>query len=379
MFAFLDKIIDFLQKYWWAVVLGALVCWGATLLYFTLWPPESALDKQTRLRAGFLEPKQAKDLGEAEELLKTVNQDVRLLPRDVFPYRQIMYLLAQMGSGELSDEQKHELERKMGMTWRDIENNWIAETASLLGIPDQNRPKTLKECAELLKKKRTEIEQYNNEGFNKTLEDLLARLGRGEKGGILDEINRFLANDVVAVAKKRLILMGTPAVPIMTKILEENPSGNKGRQVYDVILSIIATRRLISLDSKDLDDVIPYLHVLAVQKAIGKGEFSEQDRSQLEKAKGRKWQDIEKEWLDQTVTVVSAVPNLAAQPRPKDLTEAAAQLANARKQIEERNTDAFNEISNSLIEDFGLEPDAKAIEGIKKWLDSPGNRELLGK
>ena len=291
MFDFLDKIIDFIKKYWWAAVLAALVCWSAALLYFTLWPPETAMEKQVRLRAGFLEPKQAKDLDEAEDLLTTVNLQVRELPRDVILYRHIIVLMAYIGNGEFTPEQKQEAERNYGMKWDDLRSNWLGETASLLGLSEEQRPADLKEAAEKLSEAKKRIEKENSEGFNKTLEGLLDDLKKNRsRGGLLETINKFLANDVVEIARQRLITMGTPAVPTLAKMLEENPNSAKGKRVYEVILNIIAETRLASLDPADL---------------------------------------------------------------PKEV--------------------------EALQKEFGAEPDAKAIANVKEWLDSPANRELLGK
>jgi len=272
-------------------VLVALVCWSAALLYFTLWPPETAMEKQVRLRASFLEPKQAKDLNEAERLLASANLQVREPDRDVILYRHIVVLMSYIGNGEFTDEQKRKTEKDFKMKWDDLQNSWLGETASVLGLSEEQRPTSLKEAHDKLAEAKKRIERENNEGFNKTLEGLLDDLKNNRsKSGLLETINNFLANDVVEVACQGLITKGAPAVPTLEKVLEENPNSAKGKRVYEVILNIIAETRLKTLNPADLPKEV---------------------------------KDVQKE--------------------------------------------------------FGAEPDAKAIGKIKDWLNSEGNRELLGR
>ena len=272
-------------------MLVALVCWSAALLYFTLWPPETAMEKQVRLRASFLEPKQAKDLNEAERLLASANLQVREPDRDVILYRHIVVLMSYIGNGEFTDEQKRKTEKDFKMKWDDLQNSWLGETASVLGLSEEQRPTSLKEAHDKLAEAKKRIERENNEGFNKTLEGLLDDLKNNRsKSGLLETINNFLANDVVEVACQGLITKGAPAVPTLEKVLEENPNSAKGKRVYEVILNIIAETRLKTLNPADLPKEV---------------------------------KDVQKE--------------------------------------------------------FGAEPDAKAIGKIKDWLNSEGNRELLGR
>jgi hypothetical protein len=245
--------MQFLKKYWWAIVLAALVGWSGALVYFTFFPPETAIEREIKIRAGFLEPKQAKDVAEAGRMLKTVNQHVRQLPADPMLYRHILVLLGGIGNGVFTEEEKQQAEQAHpGMRWGEIESDWLGQTAAILGLPEEKRPSDLKAAAALLEAAKKEIEKKNNEGFNKDLEGLLEAVEKGEGGGLLERANEFLAKDVVEVAKDRLILMGPPAVPALVAILEQAPSGEKGARVYEVILNIIAGTRLTSLNPADL-------------------------------------------------------------------------------------------------------------------------------
>ncbi len=290
-------MIEFLQKYWWAIVLVALVGWSATLAYFTIWPPETAMEHEVRLRAGFLEPKQAKDLDEAQELLETVSAHVRQLPRNQMEYLLIRRLLKDIRNSESSEFRESllaELRKSRGdIKWKDVEDEWIQQTMSILTLGQEERPERLEKAGEKLEARKKEIEKENNHRFNRKLEDILDDLKRREtqnREDLLRRANEFLASEVVEMVKERLRLAGITALPCLVRLLEEDTNETRRRHLYDVILYIMACARAQSLVSADVEQTM------------------------------------------------------------KDLRR-----------------------------EYGEEPDAAAVARLRDWLNSPGNRELLGK
>lgn len=227
----MDKIVAYIRNWWWAIVLAALLCWTGTLTYFYLFPPETALDKEVRMEADFLEPKQAADLAEARRLLEQANTYVRQLPRDVILYHDVVSLLNDIDQAKPGDEKE-----------------LIDKAAVLLLLPEENQPKDLKDAAAQLTKRKQEIEQQNSAGFNAKLDALLAEVKKKPEQATLARVNEFLKNDVPAQAKERLVLRGVPAAPKLLSLLEKHPESNQGKEIYGVILKIIADTRLTSLN-----------------------------------------------------------------------------------------------------------------------------------
>ncbi len=290
-------MINFLQKYWWGIVLIALAGWSVALAYFTIWPPETAMEREIRLRASFLEPRQAADLDEAAELLRTVSGHLRQLPRNQMEYLYVRQLLTDIERWKSPAFRKALLEQlrkaRKEDTFKDIEEKWIQRTMTVLCLGQDDRPGNLAEAAELLEKRRKEIERENDAGFNDILEDLIDDLKHREtqnKRDLMKRANEFLAGEVVDMARERLMLAGTPALPYLVTLLEQDANENKRRHLYDVILYIVACTRAQSPASQDIE-----------------------------------------------------------------------------------------QITQELRKEYGEEPNAAAIAKLKDWLDSPGNRELLGK
>jgi len=290
-------LIELLQKYWWVIVLVALVGWSATLAYFTIWPPETAMEREVRLRAGFLEPKQAKDLDEAQELLETVAAHVRQLPRNQIEYLHIRRLLQEIRNSESSKFREGLLaelrKSRDDIKWKDVEDEWIQQTMSILTLGQEERPESLEKAGEKLEARGKEIEKENNHRFNRKLEDILDDLKHREtqnREDLLRRANEFLASEVVEMVKERLRLAGIMALPCLVRLLEEDTNENSRRHLYDVILHSMACARAQSLVSADVEQTM---------------------------------KDLRKE--------------------------------------------------------YGEEPDAAAVAKLRDWLNSPGNRELLGK
>ena len=291
------RLINFLQKYWWVIVLIALAGWSAALAYFTIRPPETAMEREIRLRASFLEPRQAADLDEAAELLRTVSEHLRQLPRDQMEYLYIRHLLADIKKWKSPAFRKALLEQlrkaRKEAAFEDVEENWIQRTMTILCLSQDDRPGDLAEAAELLEKRRKEIERENDMGFNNILDDLIDDLKHREtqnKRDLMKRANEFLAGEVVDMARERLMLAGTPALPYLVTLLEQDANENKRKHLYDVVLYIIACTRAQSPTSQDIEQITKELH-----------------------------------------------------------------------------------------KEYGEEPGAAAIAKLKDWLDSPGNRELLGR
>lgn len=410
-------MISFLQKYWWAIALAALAGWAIALSYFTVWPPQTAMERDIRLRAEFLEPRRAADLDGAAELLKVVNTHIRLLPADQLEYRYIRDLLdaIEKGRAEIA-ALREELLRADRENPAGDHGELLRKTAESLALKDADRPKNLKDAVAALQKRSEEIE----DGWIEQAMTILV-LDRPDRPAGLDEAVTLLKDRRVRIeTENKLLPSEKRQYRSIVRLLAEAASCESEAYRRKLLARLRATKP--EAQWKDIEDGLVREAADALSLAGDARPASLKDaaeklrtrRAALENSlgfngtldgllvdlKGRRDRDelLKKvnDFLARDVVEMAeerlrlagtpALPFLVRLLEEKGETRARLYdvilhiIAATRLQSLTGDIDGQIETEKeSLRARYGDRPDASSVAKLNEWLNSPGNRELVGK